>query len=103
MSAAERRLRSQLTRILHSEGILRGNLSLRERTCGKPNCRCMAKGEKHTALYLVFSEEGKHQQVFVPKAMWDRVRQWVDNHKKARGLLEEISQLYCGKLRNRED
>ena len=102
MGAAERTLRSRLTRILHSEGILRGNLSVRERTCGKPNCRCMTGGEKHSAVYLVFSEGGKYQQVFVPKALHERVRQWVENHKKARDLLEEISQLHSSKLRNRE-
>jgi hypothetical protein len=62
----------------------------------------MDKAEKHTALYLVFSEDGKYQQVFVPKAMWESVRQWVESHKKARNLLKEISHLYAKKLRDRE-
>jgi len=102
MSAEERKLRSQLTRLLHSEGLLRGNLSLRERSCGKPTCRCMTQGLKHEALYLVFSAEGRYQQVFVPKELRELVTQWVENHKRARDLLEEISLLHCQRLRNRD-
>jgi hypothetical protein len=62
----------------------------------------MTQEEKHTALYLVFSEEGKYRQVFVPKELHEVVRQWVENHKKARELLEEISQIHREKLRKRE-
>jgi hypothetical protein len=102
MPAKERALRSELTRLLHSEGVVRGNLSLRERTCGKPSCHCMRGGEKHTALYLVFSEQGKPRQVFVPKEHHELARQWVENHKQARDLLEEIAKLHVEKLRDRE-
>ena len=102
MTASERRLRSELTRVLHSQGVIRGNLSWRERTCGNSNCRCVTKGEKHRALYLVLSEEGKYRQVFVPKAFHEQVGAWVENHKKARDLLEEISRLHYEKLRKRE-
>jgi hypothetical protein len=62
----------------------------------------MTKGEKHTALYLVFRDEGKFHQIFVPRELHETVRQWVGNHKKARDLLEEISQIHCEKLRKRE-
>jgi hypothetical protein len=102
MTASERALRSELTRLLHSEGVVRGNLSLRERTCGKPTCHCMLEGEKHTALYLVFSEGGKFRQVFVPKEHHELVRKWVENHKRARDLLEDIAKIHCEKLRHRE-
>lgn len=102
MSKAERELRSQLTKLLHSEGVIRGSLAIRERTCGKPGCRCAVKGEKHPALYLVLSEGGKYRQVFIPKAFEDDVRQWVESYANARGLLEEISKLYHEKLRKRE-
>lgn len=102
MTPAERKLRSELTRLLHSEGILRGNLSLRERTCGKPNCRCVTQGQKHVALYVVLRDEGKFRQVFVPRDLHELVRGWVENHKRCRDLLEEISKLQYEKIRKRE-
>lgn len=102
MSAEERRVRSELTRLLHSEPLIRGSLSLRERCCGKPNCRCVTKGEKHVALYLVVREEGKYRQIFVPRYLHDRVRSWVANHAKAKALLEKISQFQHERLRSRE-
>ncbi len=102
MSRAERDLRSRLTKLLHSDGVIRGTLAGRERTCGKPGCRCVTKGEKHAGLYLVVSEEGKYRQIFVPKAFEDDVRRWVESYANARTLLEEISKLHHEKLRNRE-
>jgi hypothetical protein len=102
MSKAERDLRSRLTKLLHSEAIIRGSLAMRERTCGKSGCRCVTKGEKHAGLYLVVSEEGKQRQIFVPKAFEELVRQWVKSYAAARALLEEISKLHHAKLRKRE-
>ncbi len=102
MSVAERNLRSRLTKLLHSQGVIRGNLAFRERTCGKPGCRCVTKGEKHVSLYLVVSEEGKYRQVYVPKAFEGILRDWVENYAKARTLLEEISKLHYERLRKRE-
>lgn len=102
MNRAERDLRSRLTRLLHSEGVIRGSLAVRERTCGKPGCRCATEGKKHTALYLVVSEGGKYRQIFIPKAFEDRVRQWVESYADARALLEEISKLHHERLRKRE-
>ncbi len=102
MSRAERELRSRLTKLLHSAGVIRGSLAVRERTCGKPGCRCVTQGKKHSALYLVVSEEGEYRQIFVPKAFEDLVRQWVEEYADVRALLEEISKLHHEKLRKRE-
>jgi len=101
MAPREREFRSQLAKLVHADGLLRGNLSVRERTCGKPGCKC-AKRQKHVSLYLVFSEKGKYRQVFVPKNLEDEVRSWVDNHHKARDLLEEISRIHQEKIVKRK-
>ena|SRR2546428_7258827 len=101
MTQREREFRSQLAKLVHGEGLLRGNLSVRERTCGKPSCKC-AKGEKHVSLYLVFYEDGKYRQVYVPKDMQDEVRAWVTNHHKAGDLLEEISRIHREKIAKRK-
>jgi hypothetical protein len=66
MSPRERELRSELKQLLLSLGLVRGNLSVRRRSCGKPSCHCMQGGDKHPALYLVASEGGKLRQLFIP-------------------------------------
>ncbi len=101
MSGRERGFRSQLAKLVHGSGILRGSLSVRARACGKPSCKC-AKGEKHVSLYLVFSEEGKYRQLFVPKDLQEEVRSWVSNHQKARELLEEISRIHRERIVKRD-
>jgi uncharacterized protein DUF6788 len=101
MASSEREFRSRLAQLVHDSGILRGTLAVRSRTCGKPTCRC-AKGEKHVSLYLVVSEGGKYRQVFVPKDLEEVVRLWVENHQKARDLLEEISRMHYERIRKRE-
>ena len=101
MSPRERELRSRLAQLLRSEGLLRGSLSVRDRVCGKPNCKCL-RGEKHVALYVVASQEGELRQLYVPKSWENDVRQWVENQREARALLEEISQLYWTRVKKRE-
>lgn len=101
MSQQEREFRGRLAQLIHDSGLIRGSLALRERTCGKPTCRC-AKGQKHAALYLVESVGGKYRQVFIPKELQEVVRRWVENHQKARELLEEISRMHYERVRNRE-
>ena len=102
MTVQERRSRSALARLVTQRGLLRGNLLLRRRVCGKPNCKC-TRGELHASLYLVFSEDGKLRQLFIPKAWESRVRLWVQDYHEIRRLLEEVSRLYVEKVRQRED
>ncbi len=88
---AERRRRSRLAQIAHTQRFLRGTLSLRHGRCGKPNCHC-ARGELHASLYLVQSHRGQLRQWCVPKAWEERVRQAVRNHQEMQHLIEELSE-----------
>ncbi len=101
MTPEERQLRSRLAQLISGKGLVRASLSVRERSCGKPNCRC-ARGQKHRAVYLVASKGGKLQQLFIPKALESKAQQWVDEYRRVRELLEEISGLYWDKLKRRE-
>jgi hypothetical protein len=101
MGQKERELRSQLAKLVHGSGLIRGTLAVRERTCGKPGCKC-TRGEKHVSLYLVTAYQGKYRQVFIPRALEDVVRLWVGNYHKVRDLLEEISRLHHERIRKRE-
>ena len=101
LSPAERQLRSSLVRLLSGgHGLIRGTLSVRERACGKQNCRC-ASGEKHASLYLVVSLDGKYKQICVPRSLEEEVRIWVAQYQHIQELIEDISKAYLEKLQNR--
>jgi hypothetical protein len=102
MSAEERRLRSQLARLVSSFGLLHATLNPRERICGKPNCRCAQGGEKHRSLYLMIQHGGRTRQLFIPRALEPEARQWVAEYQRLRRLLDELSEIYWEKLRRRE-
>ncbi|HTO73300.1 MAG TPA: DUF6788 family protein [Gemmatimonadales bacterium] len=101
MSPEERHLRSQLVQLLSGAGLLRATLNPRQKVCGKSGCRC-ARGEKHSALYVVASEDGKPQQLFVPHTLEPQARQWVSSYQRIRELLEQLSRIYWDKLSRRE-
>jgi hypothetical protein len=98
---AERALRSKLTQIVSSQGLIRGTLLDRQRRCGNPGCHC-AKGPGHPAVYLILSDGKRQRQLYVPKDWHDRVRQWVDNHRKARELIHAISELHWNRVKGRQ-
>ena len=100
-SAQERRLRSELRKILDSSGMLHGTVIERQRVCGKPNCKC-TRGQKHRSLYLVVTEGGKPRQLYVPGDWEQTVRQWVKDYQEARELMEELSRLHWLKVRERQ-
>ena len=100
MGSKERGIRSRLAQWIGGSGLIRGTLSTREKVCGKPTCKC-ARGEKHLALYLMASKDGRQRQMFVPKSDETKVRQWLEQYKKAENLLEQISDLHWEKIQNR--
>ena len=100
MSSQERRLRSALAKLLSQQGLIHGTLSLRQRVCGKPNCKC-ASGQKHDGLYLLVRHEGAVRQIYVPRDRREAVRQWVENYRKARELMDELSDIYEDQVRDK--
>jgi hypothetical protein len=102
MTVQERGFRSQLAQLVSGRGLIRGTLSVRERTCGKAVCKCV-RGEKHVGLYLVVSHGGKLRQLFIPQAYEEKVRQWIEEYRRAEKLLEEIADIHWVKLQNRKE
>ena len=102
MSAAERRVRSQLPQVLSQRGVFRPTSRVRQRKCGKANCRC-ARGEGHVCRFWVISQNGRTRQLFVPKDGESRVRRWGEDVRRARELLEEVSRIHWDKVRDRRD
>jgi hypothetical protein len=62
-----------------------------ERTCGKKGCHCQ-RGEKHASLYLAVRSGGRRTMIYVPAALEEDVRLWVETGQAVDGLLDAISE-----------
>jgi len=89
-SAQERDARSQAVQRVADQALLRGSLVHMQRTCGKKRCRCQ-QGRKHPALYLAVRWENRRTMIYVPPALEDTVRRWVQTGQEVDGLLDAIS------------
>lgn len=72
--------------------VLQGSLSEIGVTCGNPNCKC-ARGEKHRSHVLTKKVRGRTKSLYVPLDMVGEVREWLDEHRRVKALLKEISEL----------
>jgi hypothetical protein len=61
------------------------------RQCGKPGCHCQ-QGEKHTSLYLAVRAGKRRTMIYIPPALEETVRQWVQRGRQVDELLDFISQ-----------
>jgi hypothetical protein len=87
----ERPARSRAVQHIAANPLVRGSLVSMQRVCGKPGCHCQ-HGEKHTSLYLAVRLNNRRQMIYVPSAMEDTIRRWVENAHEVDHLLDFISQ-----------
>jgi hypothetical protein len=90
-SGLERDPQSRAAQLLATKPFLRGSLVLQYRSCGKPSCRCQ-RGQKHPALYLYTRSGGQQIRTYIPPALHDTVRQWVETGRRVKRLVDQTSQ-----------
>jgi hypothetical protein len=87
--------REGLTKLLPPlRDILRGSLTERYLTCGKPDCRC-ARGERHGPVwYLSVSLDQSHRSgTTVPASQVTEVRRGIESYHRVKEHLEKISDI----------
>ena len=98
----ERHSRSRAVQHISQNSLLRGSLVPMARTCGKAGCHCQ-QGEKHVSLYLSVRVDGRRKMIYVPAAMENTVRDWVENAQDVDRLLEFISQQCLAQFLKQKD
>jgi hypothetical protein len=94
-----RMLQSRVQQVAARRPLLAASLVSFERRCGKPGCHC-ASGEKHRGHQLTYNNRGKTRTVYVPVDFTEEVRSWIDEHRRLKALLQEISQLSLALVRS---
>jgi len=74
------------------EKTLRGSIVIVKRSCGKAGCRCQ-KGQKHRALYVSQSYNGKTRMIYIPQRSEKEARRLVDNYRALKVTLEKVSEI----------
>jgi hypothetical protein len=87
--APGRHARSQLAQLITEQPFLRGSLVEHARSCGKPTCRCQ-QGHLHRSWYLAVRHHGQRALLYIPRALEETVRQWLDNGRR---LFEQLATL----------
>jgi len=73
------------------------------RSCGKKNCACHHGGAKHPVLYVTWKEKGRTVSLYIPRKIENDVRRWVQNYRKLKELIREVSNIQKQIIRLRED
>lgn len=72
------------------QDVVRGSIVIMERHCGKAGCRCQ-KGFKHRSLYISQRHNGRTRMIYVPKRSQADVRRLVNNYRKIKAVMDEVS------------
>ena len=104
LSEGERRLYSQLRKLLTQPGVLRGSLIESRRTCGKENCRCRTdRRRRHRSVYVGVTHRGKTRMIYVPAEWEARAGEWLDRYQEVRKVLEQLCEACVTRLTRREE
>ncbi len=87
----KQRIRARLKQLAQCGPCVAGTLNRIEKEGGS--------GKPVVSHLLTFKREGKTRSVYVPKDMVSEVEQWVKEHRRAKRLLAEISELSVGAIR----
>jgi len=101
--ALRQRQKALIRRLPPLKAILRGSLVERYKRCGKPGCKC-ANGPGHGPKYYLTVSFPKRppEMEYVPEGFQEKVKQYLQNYRKAKEILEELSSINRELLCRRE-
>lgn len=70
---------------------LSASFVVRNKRCGREDCRCAEEGPIHPTANLTWKEYGKTQTLHVPQELIEEVEQWVEQWKALKKLVQKMS------------
>jgi len=94
-NAAEAKFEQLKKQILELGFVRPGSLVRRYMPCGNPSCRCMGTPPRLDGPYCQWSYRiaGKTRSIRLSEEQAKLCEQWVQNHKRLKGLLRQMEQL----------
>jgi len=80
-----------LRQIQNIGNLCRGTVVLLKQSCSNKNCSKCKSGVKHPQFYLTQSKNSKSKLTFVGNKNEKLVREWAENHKKLKQLIDDLS------------
>ncbi len=69
---------------------IKGSLAQVRKTCLRPGCRACARGDKHPAFILSFTQGGKRRCMYVPNDLVRLLERALQNGRHIETLLYEL-------------
>jgi hypothetical protein len=80
-----------LKRIRRINPFVQASLSISKKRCGNPRCRCAREGPIHQTALLTWKEGKRTHTLYVPMEFRQEVRKWVEEGKRLKRLMGEMS------------
>lgn len=71
---------------------LAASLVVRNKRCGRQDCRCAQEGPIHPTANVTWKEKGKTRTLHVPQELIEEVAQWIEEWKTVRELVHQMSE-----------
>jgi hypothetical protein len=81
-----------LKRIRKIKPFVQASLTVTKKKCGNPKCRCVQEGPIHEVSYLTWKENQTTRTLYVSKDMRSEVLKWVEEGKRLKKLIAEMSE-----------
>ena len=69
---------------------IKGSLAEVHKPCIRPNCAACARGDKHPAFILSFTDKGRRRCMYVPAELVPQLQQALRNGKALEALLYQL-------------
>ncbi|MBP7652498.1 hypothetical protein KA977_03685, partial [Candidatus Dependentiae bacterium] len=91
VSKLQKKQQDLLEEIRNIGNLCRRTVVLLKQTCTNKNCSKCKSGEKHPQFYLTQSKNSKSKLTFLGNKNEKSFREWTENHKKIKQLIDDIS------------
>jgi hypothetical protein len=95
------RRQQALVRLPPLEQMVRGSFFVRHRRCGKAGCRCNSGPGHRTAYLAVTLQDGKTEQIALPRQLESVAKVWVGNYQRWCQAVEDVSRINRDLIRRR--
>jgi hypothetical protein len=82
---------------------IKGSLAEVRKPCIRPNCPACARGDKHPAFILSFTDKGRRRCMYVPAQLVPQLQQALRNGKALETLLYELGPELLRQYRQQRD